>query len=107
MLTQRSKIKEIIDSYKDSLRTLGIRTQRVILFGSYARGKQKVHSDIDLLIISNDFRYMNLRNRLEVLGVAAVRIMQPIEAKGYTQAELKKASPVNFLGEALATGITL
>ena len=104
MRQQRSKIKKIIDGYKDVLKGLGIRVQRVILFGSYAHRSQNSDSDIDLVIVSDDFRRMNLRQRLEILGIAAVRIMQPIEARGYTMTELKKASPTNFLGEIVATG---
>ena len=105
MRRQRPKIKKIIDGYKDVLTGLGIRVQRVILFGSHAGGNQRTDSDIDLVIVSDDFRRMNLRRRLEVLGVAAARMMQPIEAQGYTTTELKKASPTNFLGEVMATGV--
>lgn len=104
MRQKRPEIKEIVDRYKDALKVMGIRAQRVILFGSCARRDQHDDSDIDLVIVSDDFRSMNLRRRMEILGVAAVRIMQPIEAKGYTTAELKKASPENFMGEVLATG---
>ena len=105
MFTKRSKINLIIKEYKKSLLDLGVRVQKIVLFGSYAKGRSHEYSDIDLIVISEDFKRMNLRQRLEVLGIAAARIMKPVEAKGYTTAELKKASPLNFLGEALSSGI--
>ena len=105
MFTKRSKIKLIVQEYKESLLNLGIRVQKVVLFGSHSKGRAHEYSDIDLIIVSEDFSRMNLRQRLEVLGIAAARIMKPVEAKGYTLAEIKKASPLNFLGEALSSGV--
>ncbi len=105
MFKTRQKIKKIIEDYKDTLSGLGIHVERIILFGSFANGRPRKDSDIDLLVISNDFEKLNLRERLEVLGVAAVRIMKPIEAKGYTSKEIRNASPASFLEEALVTGV--
>ena len=101
------KIKKIIKEYKKSLFTRGIRINRIVLYGSYATGRQKQYSDIDLIVVSNDFQKMNLRERLEVLGIAAVRIKKPIEARGYTPAEVKSASKISFLNEALRLGIEI
>ncbi|PIY82867.1 MAG: nucleotidyltransferase domain-containing protein [Candidatus Omnitrophica bacterium CG_4_10_14_0_2_um_filter_44_9] len=99
------EVKEIIEAYKEALRTLGINVERVILYGSYSKGNQREDSDIDLIIISEDFQKMNLRERLEILGIAAVRIMEPVEAKGYTPEEIQMAQDASFLKEILATGI--
>lgn len=107
MFKTRQKIKKIVDEYKNMLFDLGIRTERVILFGSFAKGNHKQDSDIDLVVISNDFKKLNLRERLEVLGVAAARIMKPIEAKGYTLQEVQNASPTSFLQEVLVTGVRI
>lgn len=107
MFKTRQKIKKIVDEYKKTLFGLGIRAERVILFGSFAKGNPKQGSDIDLVVISNDFKKLNLRERLEVLGVAAVRIMKPIEAKGYTLKEIQNASPASFLQEVLMTGVRI
>lgn len=99
------KVKEIIQKYKKILQLLGIHVERVILYGSCANGNQRKDSDIDLAVISDDFRGMNLRERLEILGKAAARIMEPVEARGYTSQEVKLTSPASFLEEILSTGI--
>ena len=101
------QVKEVIEEYKQALRTLGINVERVILYGSYAKANQREDSDIDLVIISNDFRKMNLRERLEVLGIAAARMMKPIEAKGYTPEEIDMPSEASFLKEILEVGVTI
>jgi predicted nucleotidyltransferase len=44
--------KEIIDQVNSSLRNLNV--NRVILFGSYAKGTPTDDSDIDLLVVTND-----------------------------------------------------
>lgn len=102
---QRLKVKKIINDYKLALKNLGITVDRAILFGSFARGKARKDSDIDLIIVSEDFKKMNLRQRLEVLGIAAVRIMQPIEAKGYTLKEINSSSKPKFLAHVLEIGM--
>jgi predicted nucleotidyltransferase len=84
------EIDLIISKYKDELRKLGITPERIVLFGSYRDGTPREDSDIDLLVISTDFASMNLRERLELLGVAAGRVFEPIEALGYTPEEIEE-----------------
>ncbi|MBI4822910.1 MAG: nucleotidyltransferase domain-containing protein [Nitrospirae bacterium] len=89
----------IIKQYILKLKELNVRVERVLLYGSYAKGQAKEDSDIDLIIVSRDFERMNIRERLEVLGIAGARIMQPIQAKGYTPQEMESKNP--FLIEIL------
>ena len=107
MYKTRPQIKEIIEDYKQALNVLGINVERVILYGSYALGNQREGSDIDLAIVSADFQKMNLRERLEVLGMAAARIMQPIEAQGYAPKEMDTVLPSSFLKEILEAGVRI
>lgn len=44
---------------------------------------------------------MNLRERLELLGLAAGRVFEPIEALGYTPDEPEANRKGTFLEEAL------
>lgn len=107
MYKEGRNVKEIIQRYKKTLQVLGIHVERIILYGSYAKGRQRKDSDIDLVVISDDFRGMNLRERLEILGIAAARIVEPVEARGYTPQEVKVASQASFLEEILDTGIRI
>ena len=107
MHKKRSKIKKIISDYIVELSKLGIRVQKVILYGSYAKGKIRKDSDIDLIVVSGDFKKKILRERLEILGIAAVRLMKPIEAYGVTSDEIKVPQTASFLEEALSSGVVV
>ena len=94
-----NKTIEILDRYKEMLRKLGINPERVIVFGSHAQGKAGEHSDIDVVVISEDFANMNLREKLEILGIAAARIMEPVQAWGYTAEEFDTLGKGSFVGD--------
>jgi len=105
MHKERLKVKTIIKRYMNELSKLGVEVQRVILYGSYAKGSFRKDSDIDLVVVSDDFKGKNLRERLEILGIAAVRLMEPIEAYGVTPDEIESLEEVSFLKEALSSGV--
>ena len=48
-------VKRKIKSYADLLKKRGIRVEKMILFGSYSKGKATSWSDIDLCVISPEF----------------------------------------------------
>lgn len=101
MVKTGQEIEEIIKQYTSKLVDLGMGVERVILFGSYAKGHPREDSDIDLIVVSKDFEKMNIRERLEILGIASARIMQPIQAKGYTPQEMESKEKDSFLAEVL------
>ncbi|MBI5075753.1 MAG: nucleotidyltransferase domain-containing protein [Nitrospirae bacterium] len=101
MVKTGQEIEEIIKQYTSKLADLGMEVERVILFGSYAKGHPREDSDIDLIVVSKDFEKMNIRERLEILGIASARIMQPIQAKGYTPQEMGSKEKDSFLAEVL------
>ncbi len=105
MAKTRQEIEGVINRYKSALSVLGITAERVILFGSYATGKAKEISDIDLLVVSSDFRGKNIRERLELLGVGAVHIMEPIQAYGLTPEEVASDDKSSFVKTILKEGM--
>ena len=94
-----NKTIEILARYKEMLKQLGIHPGRVIVFGSHAQGRAGEHSDIDVVVISEDFANMNLLERLEILGIAAARIMEPVQAWGYTVEEFDARREGSFVGD--------
>ena len=101
------QVRAIIKQYKDSLLKCGVKVERFILYGSFAQGNPRQDSDIDLVVVSDSFQKMNLRERLEVLGIGAAHIMKPIEARGYTPKEIESAPKISFLSEILKSGINV
>jgi predicted nucleotidyltransferase len=97
------KVKEIVEQYRQQLLNLGIRPEQIYLYGSYAKGIQREGSDIDLIVVSRDFSLLNLRERLEILGVAAARLLKPIQAVGYTPEEMEAKSYSSFLNDVISS----
>ena len=89
----------IINEYKQKLEALGIRAKKIILYGSHAVGKAGEDSDIDLLIVSDDFKHMDLWERLCLLGRARIGIKRPIEISGITEEEFKSEHSGTFIGD--------
>lgn len=99
MATPGPTVARVIERYASMLRQAGITPERVILFGSHAKGSPREDSDIDLVIISKDFARLDLRERAELLGLAATRMLEPIEALGYTPDEANEHPFVRSLLE--------
>lgn len=104
MVKTEREIKEIIDRFMFEVERLGVKPEKVILYGSYAKGNPKEESDIDIVVISGDFRNMNIRERLELLGIAAGRVFEPIEALGYTEEEIESEKKGTFIEEIIDSG---
>ena len=88
MAERTPELENIIRRFRRELERIGIRPERIFLFGSHAHGEAREGSDIDLIVVSPDWASLNRRERLETLGVAAVRIMEPVQAQGFTPDEI-------------------
>jgi predicted nucleotidyltransferase/tetratricopeptide (TPR) repeat protein len=77
-----------IQRFRAELEKMGIRCDRILLFGSQANGTAQEGSDIDLIVVSPDWARYNDRERFEILGIAAARILEPIQARGITPEEI-------------------
>lgn len=53
------KVINIIKKYLKALSDNGIKVDKAILFGSYAKGEARANSDIDLLLVSSMFNEEN------------------------------------------------
>jgi len=104
MVKRKDKNSKTIDRFLKRVKE-EIDIDKVILFGSEAKGRQKKWSDVDLAIISDDFEKMNFHKRLVFLGMIAwYAKTTEIEALGYTLDEYKNATKLDFLGEIKRTG---
>ena len=99
------KVKSIVSKYIQNLELLGITVQKVILFGSQARGIFKKESDIDIAVVSKDFEKMGLWEQAKYLGRAARDLPYPIEALGFSPSQLKKVEQGTMLDEITRSGV--
>jgi predicted nucleotidyltransferase len=93
----KSKIKkEVLSIIKDYLQNVKekINVKKVILFGSAARGEMHRDSDIDLIILSPDFKKMEFMKRLILLSRLrrGMKKTAPMDIFGYTPEEFERLS---------------
>ena len=101
-------IYNTIKKYRRQLEDMGITVKTIFLYGSYAYGNASSDSDIDLIVISNDFKSMDLWERLCLLGRARGDITTPIEILGFTEEEFAEKQEGTFIGdEVKAKGVEI
>lgn len=61
------KIREVADSIKNFLKDRNIRTEKIIVFGSYIKGDYNKDSDIDIAIISKDFDNKDIFEKADMI----------------------------------------
>lgn len=76
-----------IQRFHDELSHQGVSASKLVLFGSYATGKQHEWSDIDLIVISPDFEGKGLMDRVHQVTSAIMVTHAPIEPIMLTPAE--------------------
>ena len=94
--------KKILDQFRKKLEKK-IRVQKMILFGSYARGTPRDYSDIDVAVISPDFKGDSMKDGL-LLDQTACEVTSLIEPFPYRPEDLRHVKPGQFLAEILRTG---
>ena len=89
---KKINIKEIIKEYLKYF-PKNIRVKGVFLFGSYATGKIRKDSDVDIIVISPDFKKISFIKRLELLSSlrqSKITRSIPMDIFGYTPEEFEE-----------------
>ena len=78
---------DTIARFQKAIESKGINVSKLILYGSYARGDFREGSDIDLILISEDFSGHDYWSRIDILSEAIYDVFAPIEVVGFTPEE--------------------
>ena len=78
---------KILGQFYRGIKARGIKPQKLILYGSYAAGTHSEGSDIDVVVISDDFIGKDYWERIDILSETIYEIFAPIEAVAMTQEE--------------------
>lgn len=86
-------VVEAIKFLEKCLKEKGLNISKIILFGSQAKGESTAESDIDVLIISNDFRGKDIFERAALTKDAEImtikKFMIPLDIITMTQEEFE------------------
>ncbi len=82
---------------------MGIKPQKIILYGSYTQNNANRHSDIDLVVVSNDLAEYDLWDRQCILGRPCIEIDYPMDVMGFTEEEYAQKGVGTFIGDEVKT----
>ncbi len=89
----KNKVTEAIKFLENRLKSKGLVISKIILFGSQAKGEPTEESDIDILIISNDFRGKDIFERATLTKDAEImtikKFMIPLDIITMTPEEFE------------------
>ena len=103
MVTTKIDIKRTVKEFVAKLEP-EVSVKKVILYGSYAHGRADEWSDIDIAVISDDFKKINPFKQAEFLALRKKGCDPRLEPLAFTLKEYKTASHLTFLGEIKRTG---
>ncbi len=103
MFTRKS-LKNIIQEFILELKSKGYNPSKVVLFGSYAKGRPHEHSDIDLAVWDEKFTGC-IPLDVESLIKLKVKFPSLLELHTYHSSETTESDP--FIGEIEKHGILI
>jgi len=86
----KNQALDIVQDFAKALKNSGIHVDKMILFGSYSTGTYHEGSDIDLVVVSDDFVGKDHEDRFEMVLDALYETWQPIEPRMMTVEEWAK-----------------
>jgi predicted nucleotidyltransferase len=108
-MAKESNVKTVTNFLADRLRAEGLAISKIVLFGSHRKGKATEGSDIDLAIVSEDFRNKDIFKRVELIKVAEImtikKFMVPLDIVMLTPEELE--SETSLFAEYVKQGEVL
>jgi predicted nucleotidyltransferase len=104
MLTQDAVI-EIVRNYAKEIEQHGVHLRMVILYGSFAKGKQHEWSDIDVALVADDFTGFGFLDMNRFTDISIRKPYIRIEAKTYPTEYFRSGDP--FINEIKKTGIII
>jgi predicted nucleotidyltransferase len=111
MAKKEDNLKTAINkTLKDLLQERGINPFKIVVFGSYARGTEREDSDIDIVVVSKDFRNKSIFERVSLTtGIGRQMVHQfkkPIDLLFYSDKEWEEGNSL-VLNTARLEGVTL
>ncbi len=102
----KSKIVEAIGFFGRCLKEKGVKVSKIILFGSQVGRKATKESDVDIVIISDDFQGKNIFERARMTKDAEImtikKFMLPLDVVTLTSEEFERG--VSLVAEYARNG---
>lgn len=104
MVAASPQLLDRISAYAAELERRGVSVERIVLYGSHARGEARADSDVDIAVFSEAFGGPEHLEFSGVLSAAKWTTEPMIEAIGLHPAALASVPPISFLNDIVTTG---
>ena len=101
----KESVLKIIEQFHYEIKSRGINPLKLILYGSHATNTERDDSDIDIVVISDDFANLDYWERIDILTEAIYELFVPIEAVAMTQEEWDRGD--SFITDFASNGEVL
>ena len=99
---KNKKIDELINRFgKELMKEIPV--EKILLFGSYAKGNPEVDSDIDLVVVSSSFTKGKHITHMQYLFRKASKVSSLLEPIPATPSEVDNPDKRIFLGQIIKT----
>lgn len=96
-MAKRKNIKTI-NILKSLVKQRGMDVDKIVIFGSYARGEEKKGSDIDIIVVSRDFEGKDIFEKVEIASglhrELVERTMMPADIMYYSPTEWEEGNSI-------------
>ena len=86
----KGAVLNVVSRFRDALEARGVRVEKIVLYGSYADGTYREGSDIDLVVVSDDFAGRGYWERIDILSDGILEVFEPIRAVAMTTEEWER-----------------
>jgi len=105
----RTEVQRVVRYLEQRLKHGGVNVSRVVLFGSHASGRATADSDIDVAIVSEDFRGRGVLDRADMTAQAEIETIRkfivPLDIVTLTPEEFENGS--SLVAQFAQGGVTL
>ena len=90
------KIVKAVKILEKLFQKRGIEIYKIVVFGSYAKGKEKKESDLDIIVVSENFEGKDIFEKVKLVsGIhreLVEKIIMPVDIMYYSPTEWEKGS---------------
>jgi predicted nucleotidyltransferase len=72
----KKKIRTVVKFFGEKLEQENLKVSKIILFGSQVKGNATPESDIDIVVVSENFRRKNIFRRVQLLKNAEIETIK-------------------------------
>jgi uncharacterized protein len=94
----KKKVRAVIEFFGDRLIEKKVNVSKIILFGSQVAGRTDTDSDIDIVVVSEDFRRKNIFRRIDLIKDAEIqtikKFMVPLDIITMTPEEYENRTSI-------------